>query len=70
MPQYMVLRMFEEARVFSREYSRVIKPYTHDDGISNQFEVGILIRFTPEHWSLLMEREDARRLWGLLSSAR
>jgi hypothetical protein len=61
--------LFEEARVFSRNYSPVIKPYENDDWARNAIEIGIRIRFTPENPSLVMEREDARRLWGLLASA-
>ena len=61
--------LFDDARVFSRYYSPVINPYENDDWTRNTIEIGIRIRFTPENPSLVMEREDARRLWGLLASA-
>jgi hypothetical protein len=69
LPQDAVMRLFEEARVFSRNYSPVIKPYEHDDWTRNTVEIGIRIRFTPETPSVVMVRKDARRLWGLLASA-
>lgn len=69
LPQDAVLRLFTEARVFTRDYSPVINPYEHDDWMRNTVEIGIRIRFTRENPSLVMEREDARRLWGLLASA-
>lgn len=70
LPQGVVLAMFAKARVFDREYPHVVKPFNHDDGIGNHFQVGIRIRFTTEKWNVVMEREDARRLWGLLRTAR
>ena len=70
LPQDAVMRMFAEARVFANGYPPVVKPYEHDDGMSNTFEVGIRIRFTRDHPSVVMEREDARRLWELLRTAR
>jgi hypothetical protein len=69
LPQDAVMRLFEAARVFTRDYSPVIKPYENDDWTRNTVEIGIRIRFTPENPSVVMEREDARRLWGLLASA-
>jgi len=68
LPQDAVARLFDAARVFTRDYSPVIKPYEHDDWTRNTIEIGIRIRFTPENPSVVMEREDARRLWGLLSA--
>ena len=70
LPQDAVMRMFAEARLFTNYYPTVVKPYEHNDGMSNTFEVGIRIRFTREHPSVVMEREDARLLWGLLRTAR
>jgi hypothetical protein len=70
LPQDAVMRMFAEARLFTNYYPTVVKPYEHNDGISNTFEVGIRLRFTREHPSVVMEREDARRLWELLRTAR
>jgi hypothetical protein len=70
LPKDAVMQMFAEARVFTNGYPTVVKPYTHDDGMGNTFEVGICIRFTRNYPSVVMERDDARRLWGLLSSAR
>ena len=70
LPQDAVVRMFAEARLFTNYYPTVVKPYEHNDGMSNTFEVGIRIRFTRDHPSVVMERGDARRLWGLLRTAR
>ena len=70
LPQDAVLRLFSEARVFSRDYRPVVKPYEQDDWVRDTFDVGVRIRFTRENPSVVMDREDARRLWGMLSSAR
>jgi hypothetical protein len=70
LPQDAVMRMFAEARLFTNYYPTVVKPYEHNDGMSNTFEVGIRIRFTRDHPSVVMERGDARRLWELLRTAR
>jgi hypothetical protein len=56
--------------VFSRDYRPVVKPFEQEDWTRDTFEVGVRIRFTREHPSVVMEREDARRLWELLRTAR
>ena len=70
LPMDAVQKMLAKARVFSRDYAPVVKPYEHTDGASNTFDVGIRISFTRNHPSVVMEREDARRLWELLRTAR
>jgi hypothetical protein len=70
LPQGAAMRLFSEARVFSRDYRPVVKPFEQEDWTRDTFEVGVRIRFTREHPSVVMEREDARRLWELLRTAR
>jgi len=70
LPQDAVLRLFSQARLFSRDYRPVVKPFEQEDWTRDTFEVGVRIRFTREHPSVVMEREDARRLWELLRTAR
>jgi hypothetical protein len=70
LPQDAVLRLFSQARVFSRDYRPVVKPYEQEDWTRDTFDVGVRIRFTREHPSVVMERDDARRLWELLRTAR
>lgn len=70
LPQDAVLRLFSQARLFSRDYRPVVKPYEQEDWTRDTFDVGVRIRFTRENPSVVMERGDARRLWELLRTAR
>lgn len=67
LPWAAVQEEFALARLFSHNYS-FVQIRNSDNPFANTITMGVVIKFKAPHYSVELERGDARRLWGFLKS--
>jgi len=69
LPRQVIEDEFARARLFRNKYSWV-RDFSDSDYARNATVIGIRMEFSVPHYTVVLEREDARRLWGHLAPQR